>query len=88
MTVLKKTAQFGLKWNTQMEGEEVFFVTEKSNMFCLSLQGFNLFFLYSSTLAQYLTKLDREMEEKDILKMFYEMTLALQCIHQHKILHR
>jgi serine/threonine protein kinase len=71
-----------------MEGEEVSFVTEKSNMFCLSLQGFNLFFLYSSTLAQYLTKLDREMEEKEILKMFYEMTLALQCIHQHKILHR
>ncbi|XP_028402383.1 uncharacterized protein LOC114525324 [Dendronephthya gigantea] len=40
------------------------------------------------TLAQYLTKLDREMEEKEILKMFYEMALALQCIHQHKILHR
>lgn len=40
------------------------------------------------TLAQYLAKLDRELEEKEILKMFYEMTLALQCIHQHKILHR
>ena len=28
------------------------------------------------------------MEEKEILRMFHEMALALQCIHQHKILHR
>ena len=35
-----------------------------------------------------MAKLDRELEEKEILKMFYGMALALQCIHEHKILHR
>ncbi|XP_048580556.1 uncharacterized protein LOC5518663 isoform X2 [Nematostella vectensis] len=40
------------------------------------------------TLAQYLTKLEKDMEEKDILNMFQQMLSALKYIHNNNILHR
>ena len=48
---------------------------------CLNLHGLR-------TLAQHLTKLEREMEEREILTMFQEMLSALKYIHDNQILHR
>eukprot|EP00794_Sanderia_malayensis_P019541 gene19541-21473_t len=40
------------------------------------------------TLAQYLLKLDKELEEQEILLMFQQMVSAIKYIHEHNILHR
>ena len=40
------------------------------------------------TLGQFLSKLDKELDEKEIVLMFQEMVMALKYIHEHNILHR
>lgn len=40
------------------------------------------------TLAQYLGKLEKDMEERDILIIFQQMLSALKYIHGNNILHR
>ncbi|XP_065064010.1 uncharacterized protein LOC135690390 isoform X1 [Rhopilema esculentum] len=40
------------------------------------------------TLGQYLSKLEKELDEKEILLMFQEMVSAIKYIHDHNILHR
>ncbi|KAK3766064.1 hypothetical protein RRG08_002301 [Elysia crispata] len=42
----------------------------------------------NGTLAQYLAKQDRPMEEKDILLMFQQIVAAIRHIHSHNVLHR
>ena len=40
------------------------------------------------TLAQYLARLEKDMEERDILIIFQQMLSALKYIHVNNILHR
>ena len=54
-----------------------------------------IFFLYSGlctfpcrTLAQYLSRLEKDLEEREILLIFQQMLSALKYIHVNNILHR
>jgi len=40
------------------------------------------------TLAQYLSRLEKDMEEREILIIFQQMLSALKYIHVNNILHR
>ena len=40
------------------------------------------------TLAQHLAKMDKDMEEKEILLTYQQMLSALKYIHDNNILHR
>ena len=41
-----------------------------------------------STLAQYLAKVEKDLDEREILTMFQQMSSALKYIHDNQILHR
>ena len=44
--------------------------------------------VFGSTLAKYLSNLDRSMSEKEMLTMFVQMVDAIDYLHKEKILHR
>lgn len=40
------------------------------------------------TLAQYLSSLEKPLEEREIIIMFQQIVAAMRHIHEHNILHR